>query len=106
VAEHKDRPEPQRATGRKENDAKPAESIAVEGPEPNPVRIGRQKPGEQPEQRKSCDDQRLDRSMSLSPLAAWTLRWIEAVRRYCFRESSTVSGNRSCPVNPAAGAAH
>ncbi|MGI8570927.1 MAG: hypothetical protein ACR2KT_18740 [Methylocella sp.] len=56
MAEYKDRPDSQRATGRRESDAKPADGIAVEGPELLPVRIGRQKGGEQPDQRKGCDD--------------------------------------------------
>jgi hypothetical protein len=62
AAEHKDRPDPQRATGREENDAKPADGIAIERPELLSVRPGRQKGGGQPDQREGYDDQRLPRS--------------------------------------------
>jgi hypothetical protein len=39
VAEHKDWPDPQRATGGKENDVKPANGIPVESPELFPVSV-------------------------------------------------------------------
>ena len=42
VAEHEDRPQPQRATGSEQNDAEPANGIAVDGPELPPVGVGRQ----------------------------------------------------------------
>src|ERR1700758_2356982 len=42
VAEHEYRPNPQRPAGGGENDAKPANGVAVEGPEIHPIRIGRQ----------------------------------------------------------------
>jgi hypothetical protein len=56
AAEHKDRPDPQRTTGREENDAKPADGIAVEGPELRPVRPGRQKAVEQSDQCEGYED--------------------------------------------------
>src|ERR1700746_1325068 len=42
VAEHEYRPYPQRTPGGGENDAKPANGGAVEGPEILPIRVGRQ----------------------------------------------------------------
>ena len=42
VAEHKDWPDPQRATGGEENDAKPANGIPIEDPELLPISVGRQ----------------------------------------------------------------
>src|SRR4029077_1948139 len=56
IAKHKDRPDPQRATSREENDAKAADGIAIERPELLPVRPGRQKGGDQPDQRKGYYD--------------------------------------------------
>jgi len=56
MTEHKDWPDSQRATGREENDAKPANGIAVEGPELLPVRVGWQIGVQQSDQRKSDDD--------------------------------------------------
>ena len=62
TAERKDWPDPQRATGSEENDAKPANGIAVDGPELLPVRVGRQISVQQPDQRKGSMTQRLPRS--------------------------------------------
>src|SRR5215471_6211225 len=42
AAEHEHRPDPQRTAGGEENDAKPANGVAVEGPEILPIRVGRQ----------------------------------------------------------------
>jgi hypothetical protein len=42
VAEHKDWPDPQRATGAEENDAKPANGISIESTELLPVSVRRQ----------------------------------------------------------------
>ena len=56
TAEHKDWPDPQRATGGEENDAKPANGIPIEGPEPRAVRLGRQIGDQQPDQREGDDD--------------------------------------------------
>ena len=41
MAEHKDRPEPQRSAGREEEDTEPANGVAVEGPELLAVGVGR-----------------------------------------------------------------
>jgi hypothetical protein len=56
TAEHKDRPDPQRTTGGEENDAKPANGISVEGPEPLPICVGRQIGRQKPDQPESCQD--------------------------------------------------
>ena len=56
MTEHKDRPDPQCTPGGEQNDAKPPNSIAVEGPEPLPVRVGRQISGQQPDQPEGYDD--------------------------------------------------
>lgn len=56
AAEHEDRPEPQRATGREESDAKPADGVAIEGPELLSVRPGRQKGVEQPDHPEDRED--------------------------------------------------
>ena len=56
IAEHKDWPDPQDATGGEERDAEPANAIPVEGPEPYPVCVGRQKSGQQPDQREGGED--------------------------------------------------
>jgi hypothetical protein len=56
MAEHKDGPDPQGPTGREEHDAKPAHGLAVEDPERFPVRIGRQRGRQQPEQYQGADD--------------------------------------------------
>jgi hypothetical protein len=42
AAEHKNRPDPQRAARGEEDHAKPANGVAVEGPEPVPVGVGGQ----------------------------------------------------------------
>jgi hypothetical protein len=47
VAEHKDRPEPQRSAGSEEEDAEPANGVAVEGPELLAVGVGREIAGQQ-----------------------------------------------------------
>jgi hypothetical protein len=49
MTEHKDRPDPQRAPGDEQNDAKPADGIPVEGPKAFPVCVGRQKSSQQPD---------------------------------------------------------
>jgi hypothetical protein len=56
TAEHEDRPDPQRATGGKKDDAEPTSGIPVEGPEPFPVGVGRQIGGKEPDQREGCED--------------------------------------------------
>src|SRR5262245_36745098 len=56
VAEHKDRQEPQRASGRKKKHADPADTIAVECPERNPVRVSRQISSKQSDYRKGRND--------------------------------------------------
>jgi hypothetical protein len=56
VAEHKDWPDTQRATGGEENDAKPANRIPIESPELLPISVGRQISGHQPDQPKGYDD--------------------------------------------------
>jgi hypothetical protein len=56
VPEDKDRPEPQRSPGRKENHAEPAHGVAVDYPEPIPVRPGRQPAPQQPDHRKNRKD--------------------------------------------------
>jgi hypothetical protein len=55
VAEHEDRPDPQRAAGSEENDAKPANGISIESPELLPVCIRRQIGVEQPDHAEGCD---------------------------------------------------
>jgi hypothetical protein len=55
AAEHKDRPDPQRTAGSEENDAKPANGIAIESPELLPVYLRRQISGQQPDQPERCD---------------------------------------------------
>ena len=50
TAEHKDWPDPQRATGGEENHAEPADGVAVEGPESAPIRVRRQIGEQQPDQ--------------------------------------------------------
>ena len=55
-AEHKNRPDPQRAAGGEEEDSKPTNGVPVEGPELLPVRPGRQKGVEQPDQTKGCEN--------------------------------------------------
>jgi hypothetical protein len=55
-AEHKDRPDPQQATGGEQRDAEPANGLPIEDPEPLPVGIGRQIGGEDPDQTKGSDD--------------------------------------------------
>jgi hypothetical protein len=55
-AEHKDGPDPQGTTGRKEHNAEPAYRLAVDDPERFPVRIGGQIGSQQPEQRQGADD--------------------------------------------------
>jgi hypothetical protein len=47
---------PRRAAGREEDDAKPADGVAVEGPELVAVRQGRQECGKHPENREGRDD--------------------------------------------------
>src|SRR3984893_5623147 len=49
MTQHKDRPDPQSAPGDEQNDAKPEDSISVEGPEPFPVCVGRQISRQQPD---------------------------------------------------------
>ena len=62
AAEHKDRPDPQRAAGSEENDAKPANGIPIESPELLPVCVRRQIRVEQPISPKAAITQRLARS--------------------------------------------
>jgi hypothetical protein len=56
TAEHEHWPESQRTTRRKENDAKPTNSVPVEDPEPLPIRVGRKIGEQQPNQREGRDD--------------------------------------------------
>jgi len=56
VAEHKDWPDPQRATGSEENDAKSANGIPIESPELPPVSVSRQISGKQPDQSEGSGD--------------------------------------------------
>ena len=56
LPQHKDRPEPQRTTGSEENDTEPSDRIAVDGPEVDAVRVGRQIGVQQPKHSKSCED--------------------------------------------------
>ena len=54
--EHKDRPDPLRAPGGEQNDAKPANGISVEDPEPFPICVGRQISGQHPDQPESYNN--------------------------------------------------
>ena len=56
MTQHKDRPDPQSAPGDEQNDAKPADSISVEGPEPFPICVGRQISGQHPDQPESYNN--------------------------------------------------
>jgi hypothetical protein len=56
VAEHVDRPQPQCATDGEKNDAKPADGVAIDRPEVDPVIVGRQLSGQQSDYRKGGDD--------------------------------------------------
>jgi hypothetical protein len=56
AAEYEDRPESQRAPRGKENDAKPADGISVDGPKSLALRAGRQIRIEQPDHGESDDD--------------------------------------------------
>jgi hypothetical protein len=56
AAEHRDWPDPQRAAGSEENDAKPANGVPIESPELPPVCVCRQIGVEQPDQPESGDD--------------------------------------------------
>src|SRR4029453_3290725 len=56
MAEHKDGPKPQRTTGNEEHDTKPANCVAVDGPQLLPVRVGWQIGVQQSEQRKGYED--------------------------------------------------
>src|ERR1700738_1992764 len=49
-------PEPQHTPGCEENDTKPANRFAVDGPELLPVRVGRQVKVQQPDQSNGYDD--------------------------------------------------
>ena len=55
-AEHEDRPDAHRATGGKQDHPEPTDSIAVDDPDPLPVRPCRQKSLEQPDQGENGDD--------------------------------------------------
>ncbi len=56
MAQHKNWPDPQRATGCEEKDTKPANRVAVDGPEVLPVRVGWQVNVQQPDQDNGYDD--------------------------------------------------
>jgi hypothetical protein len=56
AAEHKNRPDPQCATGSEESDSMPANGIPVESPELLPVCVRRQIGVEQPDHPEGCDD--------------------------------------------------
>lgn len=56
VAEHKDWPDPQGTTGGEENNAKPANALAVEGPEPYPFCVSGQIGGQKPDQREDWEN--------------------------------------------------
>lgn len=56
AAEHEDRPDTQASTGGEKKDAKPADGIPVEGPEPFPVCVGRQIGSQQPNKPEGHDD--------------------------------------------------
>ena len=56
VSEHDDGPEPQRAAGREERDAKPAHGVPVKRPKLPAVRIRGQKGGQQSEEREHQED--------------------------------------------------
>ena len=49
VAEHEDRPEPQRAAGGEQNDPEPADGVAINGPKLVPVGVGREESLQQPD---------------------------------------------------------
>ena len=66
TAEHKDGPDPQRATGGEENDAKPAYGIPVDGPELLPVCEGRQIGAQHPDHREGDDDPAVSTILALA----------------------------------------
>jgi hypothetical protein len=66
VAEHKDRPDPQRTTGSEKTDAKPANGIAVDGPEFLPVCVGRQISIQQSDQRERYEDPTIGAILALA----------------------------------------
>src|SRR5262245_22975823 len=55
AAEHEHRPDPQRTAGGEENDAKPANSVAVESPEILAIRVGRQIGEQNSDHAESCE---------------------------------------------------
>ena len=54
--EHKNRPDPQQATGGEQRDTEPANGLPIEDPEPLPVGVGRQVGGQETDQTKGRDD--------------------------------------------------
>jgi hypothetical protein len=79
--EHEDRPDPQHTAGREEQDAKPANRIAVYGPKLPSVRVSRQIGIEHAEEPKGCKDP------AVAPILAQTGAEVSAGEQRYARQS-------------------